>query len=80
MCPCACLIRRLQRAIEVRSRGAAVNEEVGPSDKCSLIAHQQRCHIGHLICGTGPTSRALGKHILVEVAPGTVKLIQRQGG
>lgn len=70
---------RFQRAVKVRSSRAAINEEISAGNKSAFIAHQQFGHIRHFISCAGPACRTFCEHIFVEIAAGTVELIQRQG-
>lgn len=69
---------RLQRSVKIRCCGAAVNKEIRASNKRAFIAHQQLCHIGHLIGGSRAACRAFDKHVLIKVSPGAVKFVQSQ--
>lgn len=41
---------RLQRAIEIAGRSAAIHQEGGAGDEPAPVAHEQLRHIGHLVC------------------------------
>lgn len=69
---------RLQRAIVIAGSRTAVNQKGGAGYKRALVAHQQFRHICRLVRRTGPASGTLGKHILIEIPAGAVKLIQSQ--
>lgn len=69
---------RFQRPIEIRGSCTAINEEISTGDESAFAAHQQFRHISHLIRCARTSSRALGKHILVEVPAGAVKLVDSQ--
>ena len=69
---------RLQRSVKIRCCGAAVNKEIRASNKRAFIAHQQLCHIGHLIGGSRAACRAFSEHIFIEISTWTVKLIYCQ--
>ena len=66
---------RAKRTIEIRRGGSAVYKKIGTGDEGSAVAHQQFGNISHLVCRAGTACRAFGKHILVEVAARTVKLV-----
>lgn len=69
---------RLQRTVKIRGRRSTINEKVRPCNEGSFAAHQQLCHIGHLVRRTGTSRRTPGKHIFVEIPARAVKLIDRQ--
>ena len=69
----------LKRPIEITGRSTAVRQEGGTGNERASVAHEQFCHIGHLIGCTWTSSRALGKHILVEVSARAVEFINGQG-
>lgn len=69
---------RLQRAVIVAGCSAAINEKSGAADKRTFVAHEQLGHICHLVRCAGAADGTLGKHILVEIATGTIEFVQRQ--
>ena len=68
----------LEGAVVVAAGSSAVNEEGGACDELTFIAHEQLRHVRHLIRGAGAPCRALGKHVLVEITPGTIEFVDGQ--
>ena len=69
---------RLEWPIKIRSRCAAVGQKIRAGDKSAFVAHEQLRYIGNFVGCTGPSGRALGKHIFIKIAAWAVKLVDGQ--
>lgn len=65
--------------IKIRSRGSAIDQEIGTRNERSAVAHQQFGDLGDLVGCPGTTGRTSGEHALVEIAVRPVELVQSEG-